>query len=173
MPKNKAIFFDRDGVVNYRPIGEYVLRINEFHFLPDFLQFFPIIKKKGYLAILISNQQGVGKELMTEDELNQITAFMQRELNKLTGYNFDYIYYCTELKTSNSYRRKPNPGMLLEAIEQLNINPEESWMIGDSESDMIAGKRAGVRTILLNPFPPSQSVADRQFITLNDFDEKL
>ncbi|MDP2362815.1 MAG: HAD-IA family hydrolase, partial [Ignavibacteria bacterium] len=74
---------------------------------------------------------------------------------------------------SNSYRRKPNPGMLLEAIEQLNINPDRSWMVGDSESDIIAGKRAGVRTIFLNPSPPVQSVANRQYVSLNDINEEL
>ena len=147
--KRKAIFFDRDGIVNYRPVGEYIKSIEEFRFLPDFLDFFAEIKKKGYLAILISNQQGVGKGLMSEDDLAFLDEYMQNELMLRLGVNFDDTYYCTALAEENSPRRKPEPGMLLEAINNWNIAPAESWMVGDSINDIVAGKKAGVKTILV------------------------
>ncbi len=150
-PKKKCVFFDRDGVVNIRPVGDYVKSPAEFYFTHDFLPFFSFVKSLGYLAIVISNQQGVGKGLMSERDLSDVTAFMQEKLLKEVNCNFDDVFYCPELKESGSPRRKPNPGMLYEAIEKWNISVEESWMIGDSESDIIAGKKAGVRTILLTP----------------------
>jgi len=164
--KSKAIFFDRDGVVNYRPVGDYVKTPFEFHFIPDFLNFFKKIKDSGYLAILISNQQGVGKGIMTEEQLTEVTCYMQDELLRLSGFNFDDIYYCTDLKESNSPRRKPNPGMLLEAIAKWDFDPVNSWMVGDSESDIIAGKRARVRTVLLTNIPALQTEAHHVFISL-------
>jgi D-glycero-D-manno-heptose 1,7-bisphosphate phosphatase len=151
--KKKAVFFDRDGIVNLRPVGDYVKTIEDFHLLPDFLDFFVKIKEKGFVAILISNQQGVGKGLMSESDLMFLNDFMQNELMLRLGVKFDDAYYCTSLAGENSPRRKPEPGMLLEAIEEWNINHNDSWMIGDSESDIIAGKRAGVRTIFVTNAP--------------------
>ncbi len=114
---NKAIFFDRDGIVNYRPVGDYVKSPQEFRFLPDFLEFFVFIKKNNYLAIVITNQQGIGKGLMTDEDLSIIHLKMQEDLFNITGYNFDDIYYCPDLALTPSQRRKPNPGMILEAVE--------------------------------------------------------
>ena len=147
---NKTIFFDRDGVVNYRPVGDYVKSPSEFHFVADFPEYFIKIKQQGCLAIIISNQQGVGKGLMSETDLNDIHNYMQKEVYKLTGYRFDDAFYCFDLKDSGSTRRKPEPGMLIEAIEKWDIDIENSYMIGDSVSDVIAGKRAGVKTIFLS-----------------------
>ena len=146
----KTIFFDRDGVVNYRPVDDYVKSPSEFHFVADFLEFFTKIKNLGYLAIIISNQQGVGKGLMSESDLYKIHDFMQDEIFKLSGFKFDDAFYCFDLKDSGSTRRKPEPGMLLEAIEKWDIDNENSYMIGDSVSDIIAGKRAGVKTVFVS-----------------------
>lgn len=147
---NKAIFFDRDGVVNYRIVGEYVRDYSEFKLIPDFIPFFKVIKQNGFLAIMISNQQGIGKGLMNENELAEVHKTMQKELLNKTGYQFDDIYFSADLAESNSYRRKPNPGMIIEAIDKWNIDILNSWMIGDKQSDVIAGKSAGVRTVLLH-----------------------
>lgn len=147
--KSKAIFFDRDGVVNFRIVKEYIKAPKDFKFLPDFIRFFTKIKSEEYLTILITNQQGIGKGLMSVEELESVHNYMQIELKELTGQNFDDIYYSTELAGTNSYRRKPNPGMLIEAKEKWDIDMENSWMIGDRNSDVTAGKRAGLKTILL------------------------
>ncbi|MFA6571995.1 MAG: HAD-IIIA family hydrolase [Bacteroidota bacterium] len=148
--KNKAVFFDRDGIVNYRLVGDYVTSIEEFKFIDDFLLFYSSIKKKGYLGILVKNQEGIGKGILSEENLEQVHTFLQSKMLELTGYNFDDIFYCSDLAESNSPRRKPNPGMIFEAIEKWNIEPRNSWMIGDSPTDVIAGKRAGLNTILVN-----------------------
>lgn len=147
----KAIFFDRDGVINYRPVGDYVKSPAEFAFCPDIFDFLLHIKNLGYLAIVITNQQGVGKGKMTLAQLDEVHNYMQNKLLESICVCFDEIYYCTSLASTGDIRRKPNPGMLLEAIEKYNIDITQSYMIGDSESDVEAGRRAGVRTIFLSP----------------------
>lgn len=149
MERRKAIFFDRDGIINFRIVGEYIHSTENFIFTPDFLWVFPIAKSKGYLLILISNQKGVGKGLMTINDLNIINEFMNKKLINLFGFGFDDIYYSTEVSEFESWEVKPNPGMLFSAIEKWNIDKKLSWMVGDSIKDVIAGKRAGVRTALI------------------------
>ncbi|HYF02468.1 MAG TPA: HAD family hydrolase [Patescibacteria group bacterium] len=163
---NKAFFFDRDGIVNRRKMGDYVYSINEFEFLPHFFSLFKSVKESGFLAILITNQQGIGKGLMTEEALREIHAHMQRELLKETGFQFDDMYFCADLASANSFRRKPQPGMLLDAIKKWGIDAEKSWMIGDSISDAQAGKAAGVKTILIGDFLKDE--ADLVFKNLED-----
>jgi D-glycero-D-manno-heptose 1,7-bisphosphate phosphatase len=147
-----CFFFDRDGVVNYRLAKAYIREIQEFNFLPEFIEFFLKIKSEGNLAILVTNQQGISKGLMTDEELDKVHDYMQTKLIELTESKFDDIFVCTDLAESSNYRRKPNPGMFFEAIEKWNIQPEESWMIGDRHSDVIAGKKAGLNTILLGHY---------------------
>jgi D-glycero-D-manno-heptose 1,7-bisphosphate phosphatase len=149
MYKQKTIFFDRDGIVNIRIVKDYIRTPEQFHFLNDFLEFFIEIKKRGYLAILVTNQQGIGKKLMTEVELEDVHTYMQSTLLNLACYCFDDIHYAPELAETGSWRRKPNPGMLLEAIKKWNIDIENSWMVGDRRSDVIAGKAANLKTILI------------------------
>ncbi|GAB5466696.1 MAG: hypothetical protein Kapaf2KO_21320 [Candidatus Kapaibacteriales bacterium] len=156
---SKAILFDRDGIVNVRLIGDYVKNIKEFSFIPEFLEAFKIICKKGYKTFLITNQQGVGKGLMSESDLEVIHSFMQDELQKLTGFKFDGIYYCTDLANSGSKRRKPEPGMIYEAIEENKLSKEDLWFIGDSLTDVEAGVKAGIKTLLL-----SEKESDPRFI---------
>lgn len=165
----KAIFFDRDGVINYRPVGDYVKSPAEFAFCPDIFDFLLHVKKLGYLAIVITNQQGVGKGKMSLAQLDDIHNYMQNRLLAAIGVCFDEIYYCTSLAQTGDIRRKPNPGMLLEAIEKYGIDITQSYMIGDSESDIDAGKRAGVRTIFLSPLElASHSEPDYQFKELRE-----
>jgi len=147
--KNKAFFLDRDGIINERLIGDYVKSVEEFKFIEDFFNLLKKIKESNYLAILISNQQGIGKGLMTLNDLEKIHNYMQNELEKKTNYKLDDIFICTSLASENDYRRKPNPGMIFEAIEKYDIDPNLSFMVGDSLSDVEAGKRAGVKTIFI------------------------
>lgn len=152
----KCIFFDRDGIINKRLMDNYVMKIEEFEFIDDI---FPILKfadDHNFLKIVVTNQQGVGKGLMSDKELIKIHEYMNQELEKRTIKRFDEIHYCTDLKNTGSKRRKPEPGMLLEAIEKFGIDPKESWMIGDTDSDMLAGKRAGVKTILISDLVSSK-----------------
>ncbi|MFP4369286.1 MAG: D-glycero-alpha-D-manno-heptose-1,7-bisphosphate 7-phosphatase [Candidatus Kapaibacterium sp.] len=145
----RCVFFDRDGVVNIRKMGGYIQSVEEFKFIEDFLPIFKRIKEKGYLAILVTNQQGIGKGIMTEEVLKEIHNHMQLHLLDYTGYSFDDIYFCPELDSAGSFRRKPNPGMLLEAIDKWDIDKENSFMIGDTDKDAIAGRKAGIKTIII------------------------
>lgn len=146
--QRKAIFFDRDGVINRRIFGGYVRNWDEFELLEEVAQTVKAVKDRGYLAIVITNQQGVGKGVMSEDALLHLHEQLQGRMHELAKVKFDDIYYSTELK-EGSTRRKPSPAMLQEAAEKWNIDLASSWIIGDSVSDVEAGKRAGTRTAFL------------------------
>ncbi|MBU3678435.1 MAG: HAD family hydrolase [Candidatus Kapabacteria bacterium] len=147
----RALFLDRDGIINKRIIGGYVRSPLEFELLSDVLPILVSARQKGYLLILITNQQGVGKGLMTTSDLDAVHEAMQSLLDR-HGARLDAIYACTDLAASNSPRRKPAPGMLLEAIAEHNLDAEQCWFLGDSITDAQAGKAAGVRTALVGEF---------------------
>lgn len=147
--KRQAVFFDRDGVINFRIYKYYISKYEEFALMQDFLALFDFLKDKGCLLIVITNQQGIGKGVMTESQLAEVHNGMQEELMSKFGRQFDDILFCPDLSHTGSRRRKPEPGMLLEAAEKWNIDLGMSWMIGDRKSDMKAGKRAGCNTILV------------------------
>ncbi len=151
----KAIFLDRDGVINKRLVGGYVKTPEEFELLPKVKEALKELKKKGYLIIIVSNQQGVGKGLMTEEDLENVNKYMLKLLPEI-----DDVFYCTELEEDDPWCRKPRPGMLIEAIIKWRIDPYNSWMIGDSESDMIAGKAIGCKTIQITRDKKSPTYAD-------------
>lgn len=147
---NRAFFCDRDGIINQRIIGDYVKSVEQFVFIDDFFMIFSHFTKLGYLPILITNQQGIGKGLMSENDLNSIHRFMNSYLLKNTGHQFIDIFFAPELNDISSKRRKPNPTMILEAAEKHNIDTKHSFMLGDSKSDILAGKNAGCKTILIS-----------------------
>ncbi|HWF44006.1 MAG TPA: HAD family hydrolase [Candidatus Kapabacteria bacterium] len=148
MPTNRAVFFDRDGVVNARIVGGYVRHWREFALNPDVAAVLKAIKQRGYKAIIITNQRGVGLGLMSEADLHSIHEELQATLFQSAGIRFDDIIYCTDTDDS-SLRRKPSPAMLLEAADKWDLDLANSWMIGDSMSDMEAGSRAGTKTAYL------------------------
>ncbi len=147
-PGPPAIFFDRDGVINARILGGYVRHWNEFELLPGVVETLREVKRRGYLAIIITNQRGVGLGIMSEADLANVHEEMQNALEREAGVRFDDIIYCTDTDSSST-RRKPAPTMLFEAAEKWHIDLRNSWMIGDSMSDIEAGKRAGTKTAYL------------------------
>jgi D-glycero-D-manno-heptose 1,7-bisphosphate phosphatase len=144
----RAIFFDRDGVINARILGGYVRHWNEFELLSGVIETLREVKRRGYLAIIVTNQRGVGLGIMTEGDLHAVHEELQRAMEAAAGVRFDDIIFCTDLDNALG-RRKPSPAMLLEAAEKWNIDLAESWMIGDSMSDIEAGQRAGTKTAYL------------------------
>ena len=160
--KTKAIFFDRDGVINERILGGYIRRWDEFHFMPGVGETLKQTKDRGYLAIIITNQRGVGLGLMMQSDLDAIHERMQSELQHGHGVQFDDIISCTDSQ-NESGRRKPSPAMLLEAQKKYDIDMSVSWMIGDTPSDIEAGNAAGVKTaFLLNAHdepPPEATIS--------------
>lgn len=148
----KALFLDRDGIINRRIIGGYVRSIDEFELLDDILPILQRAHDRGYLLILITNQQGVGKGLMSREDLDAIHDHMQSLLKQRLGFGLDAVYVCTSLASDNDPRRKPQPGMLLEAIADHQLDPAQCWFLGDSLTDAQAGRAAGVKTILVGEF---------------------
>lgn len=142
--KRRAVFFDRDGVVNVSPGPGYVLRWEDFHFSPGIIEALALCRARGYATVLATSQQGVGKGLMTQTELDRIHARMQGHL-RAHDAEFDGIYACTCLKTDPGCRcRKPSPAMLLSAALEHGLDLKRSLLVGDADRDIEMGTNAGV-----------------------------
>ncbi len=154
----KAIFLDRDGVIN-EDLG-YVHKIEDFHFVPGVFEALCHFKSLGYKLILVTNQSGIGRGYYSEEDFKKLISWMQERLEK-EGVRLDAIYYCPHHPQQGCDCRKPRPGMLLQAIKEHSIDAVSSWMIGDKPSDIEAAKRAGIKnTILLEPKGEIRSLFD-------------
>lgn len=148
MPRQmiKAAFLDRDGVVNRKPIeGQYVTSWDDFQILPGVAEGIALLNRAGYAVIVVTNQRCVAKGLLTKEDLEGMHRKLSDSLAR-EGARIDGIYYCPHDYESSCQCRKPAPGMLLESARTHNIDLTSSWMIGDSEIDIQAGKRAGCKT---------------------------
>ncbi|MEM7603468.1 MAG: TIGR04282 family arsenosugar biosynthesis glycosyltransferase, partial [Verrucomicrobiota bacterium] len=137
-----CVFFDRDGVVNRSPGSGYVLRHEDFHLNPGIPEALAWLKKQGWLTILVTSQKGVGKELMSQVDLDLIHEKMQRELEN-SGGAFDGIYAYTG-SAECAFSPKPNPGMILSAAESFFVDLRQSWMVGDADRDIEMGRAASL-----------------------------
>lgn len=158
----EAVFLDRDGVINKKArFPDYIKSWREFTFLSGVSPAIRRLNEDGFLVVIVSNQRCVAKGIITERGLRDIHAKMARELRK-AGARIDAIYYCPHDIGDNCNCRKPKPGMLIDAARKYNIDLQRSWMIGDKESDVAAGKRAGCSAILLSRKRPRsiKTVAD-------------
>lgn len=145
-----TLFIDRDGVINKRIIKGYVKSIEEFEILPNVFKAFNIFDKIFGKIIVVTNQQGVGKGIMTVEQLHNIHNFLINEIKSHKG-RIDSIYFCTDLHDSGSFFRKPEIGMALKAKKNhKEINFKKSIMVGDSVSDLIFGKKLKMKTILIS-----------------------
>ena len=151
----KAVFFDRDGIINVD--GSYIYLPEDFHFMDGIFHFCREAQKKGYLLIIVTNQSGIARGYYSEDDFNRLNDWMCREFEK-QGIKIDGVYYCPyhPEKGIGRYKkesadRKPSPGMILKAIDKFNIAPADSIMLGDRDSDMEAGRRAGIGRLVLMP----------------------
>lgn len=151
---NRAVFLDRDGVIN-RKREDYVKSWSEFEFLDGTAEAIKIFSSRGYKVIVVTNQSAVNRKLMTSDTLEQIHNNMVRLLGN-QGARIDAIYYCPHTPEEQCNCRKPRAAMLERAMHDFQLSPEECILVGDSESDIQAGKTAGVRTYLLE----NQSLLD-------------
>jgi D-glycero-D-manno-heptose 1,7-bisphosphate phosphatase len=140
----RAVFFDRDGVVNLTPGPGYVLRWEDFHFSPGIVEALALCRARGYATVLATSQQGVGKKLMSQADLDLIHANMQTHL-RAHGAEFDGIYACTCLKTDpGCLCRKPSPAMLVCAAMEHDLDLHQSLLVGDADRDIEMGMSAGV-----------------------------
>lgn len=167
-----TLFLDRDGVINLRLIDDYVKKIDEFVFLPNVIDAFKIFNEKFKHIIVVTNQQGVGKGLMTNEDVNSIHGFMIQNI-ECQGGRIDNVYFCPDLKSDLNNYRKPSPKMAFLAKEDfLDIDFSKSIMIGDMNSDIEFGKNTGMKTILIGD-ENTKLVPDDRFNTLYDFAKTL
>ena len=146
------LFIDRDGVINKDPGGwtltNYVKDWKDFHFIPGTLEALKMLKEKGIKVIVASNQGGVNKGLYTKDELNRISSSMLKEIEK-SGGAIEEVFYCIHRDEDNCTCRKPKPGLLEMAAKKYGVDPKTTYFIGDTKTDITAGKRAGCKAILV------------------------
>jgi histidinol-phosphate phosphatase family protein len=148
---NWSLFLDRDGILNNRLVDDYVKTPEEFIWNPGVLEFLKICSEHFPNIIVITNQQGIGKGLMSEHQLDLIHQKMLHEARE-SGGRIDKVYYCGHLENSGSFYRKPAVGMGLQAKKDLpGINFSKSLMVGDTLTDMLFGKRLKMTTILVSP----------------------
>jgi histidinol-phosphate phosphatase family protein len=144
-----AVFLDRDGVLNEYLPGAYVRFPEELRVIAGVSGAIRRLNDAGIPVVVVSNQQGVGKGLMTADDLNVVEQHLCQKLKDENGAWLDKCYYCTDLNDANSPRRKPAPGMLLEAADEFGIDLSQAVMVGDSATDIAAARAAGVGSALL------------------------
>ena len=143
----KAVFLDRDGVINRKPPeGQYVTRWDEMQLLPGVPEAIFLLTGAGYSVFVVSNQRGVAKGVLTQDELESIHQRMCQELEE-AGAVITKVYYCPHEEQPPCGCRKPSPGMLLTAAQSHDLDLASSWMIGDSDIDIEAGRNAGCKTV--------------------------
>jgi D-glycero-D-manno-heptose 1,7-bisphosphate phosphatase len=142
-----AVFLDRDGTLN-RPAarGDYIRSPEQLELLGGAAHAVGLLRRAGYMCVVVSNQRGVALGLMTEDDL---AAVDQRLRSLVEG--IEASYYCTHSIGEQCDCRKPEPGLLLRAAGDLGIDLAASWMVGDKQTDADAGRAAGCLTLLVQP----------------------
>ena len=143
----KAIFLDRDGVINQER-KDYVKKLDEFRILDKTSDAINIIKNRGFLVIIITNQSAISRKLLSVETLNKIHEKLQSYLEKY-GTSFDGVYFCPHMPSENCECRKPKPGLIVQAVTDFQIDLSQSYMIGNSETDVQAATNAGCKGILL------------------------
>jgi D-glycero-D-manno-heptose 1,7-bisphosphate phosphatase len=153
----RAVFLDRDGVINRKaPEGQYILSWEEMQILPGVPEAIALLTGAGFCVLVVSNQRCVEKGLLTVSELESIHRRMCQEL-AAAGAIITEVYYCPHDKQPPCSCRKPAAGMVLKAAGAHEIDLTASWMIGDSDIDVEAGKNASCKTARIHQ--PDQAVA--------------
>jgi len=175
--KQKAVFLDRDGTIN-KYVG-FLRNIDDFELLPGVAEAIRKIEALGYLVIVITNQPVIARGEVTVQYLQEIHNKMETLLG-MEGAYLDAIYYCphhphkgyegevSELKIDCNCR-KPKPGMILKAAEDFNIDLNNSWIVGDGENDIKAGKAAGCKTVLLGSENYNQDISVSSLLGFTDY----
>ena len=142
----KTIFLDRDGVVNKEV--RYLYRLSDFEFIDGIFDACLYFQKLEYKIVIITNQSGIARGYYNENDYLKLTEWMLGQFNN-NGINILDTFYCPHGPESLCECRKPKPGMLIEAKDKYNISMNDSWMIGDTESDIKAANAAGIINTIL------------------------
>lgn len=157
----RAIFFDRDGVLN-REIGDYVCKTEDFEVLEDSAACVKLAKDYGFIAIVITNQGGIGKNLYTHETLSDIHRILQDKCLE-HGTKIDDFYYCPHHPVKGlCLCRKPDSLMLEKAAAKYRIDKSRSLMIGDTFRDIEAAEKAGIRSLLIQPNSPKLRLLEEE-----------
>jgi D-glycero-D-manno-heptose 1,7-bisphosphate phosphatase len=169
---NRAVFLDRDGVINaaiWNPVEgklDTPYRLEDFRLLPGVGQAVRAINEMGFLAVVVSNQPGVAKGKCGPELLEELNRHMLTALAAM-GARLDGIYYCLHHPEAvvpalrvDCACRKPRPGLLVQAAKELDIDPARSYMVGDQRADVEAGLAVGCKTVLLNGHPVPEGRAE-------------
>ena len=170
--KTWTLFIDRDGVINHEKNENYILNWDEFRFYDTTTEAMQILASIFGVIVMVTNQRGVGKKLMTETDLENIHTNMLQTI-ATAGGRVDKIYFCTSMD-NNAYDRKPNPGMAHRAKEDFDhIDFSKSIMVGNKLSDMQFGRNAGITTVYVDTTNPEvespHPLIDFRFPDLHSF----
>ena len=144
----KAVFFDRDGVIN-KERKNYVKTIEELEIFPNIIEPIKKLKNSGFVIIVVTNQSAINRGLITHKKVEEIHSTIQEYLKKY-GTKIDGFYYCPHRPDENCQCRKPKPGLLFKAADELQLNLQSSWLIGDNDTDTQAAITAGCRAIRID-----------------------
>lgn len=172
----KYLFLDRDGVINERVMGGYVLSYKDFVFKTGVLSAMKIFASMFDKIFIVTNQQCIGKGLITEKEFAKLTKQMMQDINRAGG-RVDKLYYCPFLKTENSPLRKPSNGMALLTKEDFpQVDFKKSIMVGDANSDMLFGKSLGMHTVFIDNQtgePYQAELVEKKYYSLLEFAQEI
>lgn len=169
-----CLFLDRDGVINRQVVGNYVRGLQDFEWLPRVQLALKRLRQWAPHLVIVTNQQGVGKGLMSADDLEAIHHHLQTEL-AMDGVEFDAIKVCPHLESSGCNCRKPSPGLILDWLEQHpHSEPSLSIMVGDSQSDLelahnVAAAVGGCASVRIGGHASLGTAADATFDSLWEF----
>jgi len=176
----KVIFLDRDGVINKEV--NYLHQIDDFEYTNNCIKALKKIRFLGFEIIVITNQAGIAKGIFSEESYHRLTNHYIEDLS-LNGIDILDVYFCPHHKdaTVNKYKidcknRKPNPGMILDAIKKYSIDKENSYLVGDKMSDIEAGLSAGIESVLVESghiFDENISADIKKYKDLYDFSNTL
>ena len=152
-----AAFIDRDGTINVQPPEHtYLSSVADLEILPGAMEGMRALADCGFALVIASNQRGVGRGMISMEDVDAIDAQIRRLL-AASGAELAGSYYCPHLNDDGCDCRKPRPGLLLRAAEELDLDLGASWMLGDSATDIQAGIAAGCRTAYLGEDPPPEA----------------
>lgn len=154
MPLVKAVFLDRDGTINDNGDG-YIYQKDKFKFLPGVIGSLKQLSKSNYKIIIVSNQSGIGRRYFTTKQYLQLTKWMVNTL-KDKGVRIDKVYHCPHHPKRGCDCRKPKIGLFLKAVTEFGVSLNDSWLIGDNQSDVLAGRNANIKVIKLGDKMPME-----------------
>lgn len=139
----KAVFLDRDGIINEER-GDYVWELGDFIIVDGIIEVLREMKSRGFLLIVVTNQAGIAKGIYTREQMHALHDYFQEK----SGGLIDHFYFAPgHPSVSESLMRKPDSLMWEKAMAKFNIDPKQSWMVGDKERDLVPAKKLGIRTI--------------------------